>query len=590
MRDDNRKKLRHYITPRNAARLGIVLICAIVIAFSFIWVINRFFYQENPSPEGTPPLVEVGTATPDPDAMPAAEQLEMSRQLAALKPNSAEWTQAGADGKSEGIYCISRENLRYLVYQIDSENVCEPGRTLQEYNHIWVNSEDDNFYAVINLSGKIVDLSDFYILVRDDTRNYAGRLIINCYEATEVRLGNAILTGTLLAPKANVILDHTDVFGQILSASAQGTKLDVRKVVFTGYDKVLTEANYADIKNDAVRIAAVEFLKQKKPELYSYFTTASLVPQMECEEITELRMVRGELNDPEALAADLSQFPNLVSLNMDGTSVEKLDLSEFVLLQKFSANSTKLTSVVLTGLTSLYSFQADDTPLKELDLTGLSGLLEVSVNQTSLTELDLTQCPNLVNLGYAGTKISVADFRILPQLVYLNCSGTGVKDLNGEELPRLRYLIARNNKGIRLNPDSFPVLQQLDISNCSLTSLDLTGCQSLSYLKCSSNNLSRLDVSGLTALRSLEIYDKSLKRLDITGTSQWLTLYCYNGVLVVKGNTEYVFGGEEEEPDPTPTETPNVTPENTPNLETPEPSAETAVPDLPVSETPEPES
>ena len=137
------------------------------------------------------------------------EDSELSQELLSLEPSAVEWNKKGENPEDQGLYFISKENVDHAVYNVDSENLCNEGYTFEDFEYIWINSESDDFNIVINISGSHIDLSDYYILVREEKGLYASRVIINCYEAQEVILNNTIVTGTILAPNADIKYENT---------------------------------------------------------------------------------------------------------------------------------------------------------------------------------------------------------------------------------------------------------------------------------------------------------------------------------------------------------------------------------------------
>ncbi|MBP5730696.1 MAG: hypothetical protein J6X19_05780, partial [Clostridia bacterium] len=148
---------------------------------------------------GNPVVLRSRDHESDESASPIMSYKEMSYTYKELSATCTEWTDDELpEGSERGLYFISRDNLQYCIYDTDASALCGGKHTLTDFNYMWLNSEDDGFYVLINLAGKNIDLSGYYVLARDRGYVYASRVIINCYEAETVDLGGAILTGTLL--------------------------------------------------------------------------------------------------------------------------------------------------------------------------------------------------------------------------------------------------------------------------------------------------------------------------------------------------------------------------------------------------------
>ena len=431
---------------------------------------------------------------------------QMSQRFSQFEANSQPWTLLGTDqdesalnGGKGGIYCISMENVRYTVYNIDTQNICD-GYTLEDFNHMWINSEDNEFYVVVNIGGKKVDLTDYYILVRDESGIYASRAIINCYEATEVILDNAVVSCTLLAPNAQVHCDNTFIFGQLLSPSITGDIAFNKDIKFTGEDVMSQFMDILNFENDEVRLAAITYLKNHdKNNKYSNHDANSDLWETDIEGVTELKInAYGE--ELENLEKDLMLFPGLKRLVITNAVIDSLDLSAFGEMIDLEVSYSTISELTLSGLTNVRRLILDyDDNLKTIDISQMSLLEILSYNDTPLGWLDFSTCPNLVYLDCAAVEMS--------------------KDINkitGEFLQNLETLIIRYNKNIEsIDFASFPNLKTVDCSNCSITKFNMKGCDKLEYFRGSYNQTTKVDFSMCSSLRYVEVYYKSLRKATI---------------------------------------------------------------------------
>lgn len=228
--DINKKENENTNKLAKAYKLIIVALVLIILAFILGIVVLKLFGDEEGQGNSIINTPDISaTSKPIPNV---TDIVKLSEELLQLDTTEVEWNKKAEDSNSKGLYCISDTNEKYLVYNIDSNNISNEGYTLADFDHIWINSEDNNFYAVINLSGEVVDLSGYYILVRDETRTYAARAIINCYEAKEVILKGTAVTGTIIAPYANIVYEDTYVYGQVHGKSYEGTQKFYKRGAF----------------------------------------------------------------------------------------------------------------------------------------------------------------------------------------------------------------------------------------------------------------------------------------------------------------------------------------------------------------------
>lgn len=429
---------------------------------------------------------------------------ELSDAYTALDATCEVWTELTegmqAEGKKGGLYFISKDNLEFCIFQTDASGLVNGKYSLKDFDHMWLNSEHNFFYMVINLAGKEIDLSDYYILARDDTFLYASRVLINCYEAETVNLENSIFTGTLLAPQANVTCSDTYLYGQILAKDVTGTYKANKNVPFTGYQSIMDGLATVEFQNDGVRLGAIRYLKNHNADgQYDRYTDESRILKRDLQEITELVIQNCALS---GLEQDLAKFPKLTSLKI---------------------HHTDLANLSLFGQGDLVELEITDTPLTSLDLSGVPLLQRLVIEQTALEEISLSAVPNLSILSYRGTPLGWLDYSVLQKLQYLDCSDAGIElsNITGESLPELITLrIAQNEQITQIDLSTFPKLARLDCASCSLTEIDLEHFTHLQYLRCSNNKIETLDFSHFKQLFSVECYGASLQSMIVTNWAE----------------------------------------------------------------------
>lgn len=466
------------------------------------------------------------------ESNPAEEQanhLQLSKTYASLTANQKEWTSADP-GLTEGLFCISTEHSEYLVYQIDSDNIAEEGKTFRDFNNIWINSENDGFYAVLNISGKVIDLTNYYILVRDETGIYGSKAILNFYEAESVNLTNATVMGTILAPNAELICENTSVYGQLQGKETTGKLHYYKDLRFTGYKEIMNNLNVIALKNDAVRIAAIEYLINNDPDFkYSDYTISSSVRLRDVSAVKKLNINAQDVVF-DALEEDLSCFPNLEEIAIGGGSLPSFTLAALPGIKSLSITGTNLETLDISAAASLERLVLDNNP--------------------SLKTLDFTNNPKIKILSYAGTPLGWMDYSPLPELYYLDCSRSNVKDyltISGENLQKIRMLDISGNSNIQtFYIQTFPLLESVNCSNCSILELDFSNSGKLTYFKGSYNRLKNINFQGANNLDYIEAYGSTVESLDLRGLRPQ-TVYCTVKMITEEGEV-YPSGFE-----PTPT-------------------------------------
>ena len=430
----------------------------------------------------------------------SAGRYQRSLSYLSLTSNLEEWVSEETD-LSKGIFCITTESYEYLVYDLNLSNIADTGKTFEEYNYLWVDSANDDFYAVINIPGKNINLKDYYILTRDETGIYASRAIFNFYEAETVDISNATVIGTILAPNASIVCENTSLYGQLQSKSEIGKMKFHKDIRFDGYRKIMDNLNVLKLKNDAVRMAAIEYLINNNEDgRFSDYKADSLVRVRDIEDVKKLSIhAPGVTYD--SLEEDLIRFPNLEEIVISGGVLPSFSLEKL--------NAVKALSITGTNISSLDISAASDLERLILD------------NNKELKTLDFTKNNKIQVLSYSGTPLGWLDYSSLPELYYLDCSNSNVDSyltISGEKLQNLKMLDISGNGNIQTFwIHTFPKLEKVNCSRCGIINIDFTGMTSLQYFKGSYNRFVNVDFKGAINLKQIEIYGETLVDIDIRG-------------------------------------------------------------------------
>ena len=413
---------------------------------------------------------------------------EISKNLSLLQATNTEWTNVDKNPEEKGFNCIAVEDEgTRMVYNLDPDNLCGLGYRLSDFDYLWVDSVNTGFYCVINIPGETVDLSGYYILVRDSTGNLASRLIINCYEAKAVKLNDTIVTGTLIAPYANVEYGNTVVYGEILAKGTTGQRAYYKEISFGGLETLLAESMKVSFSNGLVRKKAYQWLKTNYPEVYGNYKSDYVLSQEDCLLVTELDF-SGEVISK--FYNDLDNFKNLKTLILSNTKVKELDLSELGKLEVLDVSRSELVSLTLPEKSFIRELRADNTKLESLDTACLTRCEILSYKETALN--------------------SQPDFAMLTAIKELNICETGFTGFTETEAKAMAKLesldISENPEVKNINTLYWTEITSLNVRNCGLSKLDISSNTKLESLNISFNSLTDLDFSGCAALTTLTAY------------------------------------------------------------------------------------
>ena len=489
-----KRELKYLSSPKGIILASVAVVSAAVAIF-FSFRAARTGAGETAGPSV---VTRSGNSAGSDDYSPVMSYKELSYVYGGLSSTGVEWTdeEQTADGAKKGLYFISRDNNQFCIYDADSVDLCGKGYTLDDFDHIWMNSEDEGFYVVVNLAGKNIDLSGYYVLARDSGYTYASRVLVNCFEAETVDLTDSIFTGTLLAPYAHVKHGDNYVFGQVLCDSSEGEPLADREIRFTGYYSVINSQNSVIFANDAVREAAVRYLMEHNTNgLYDRYTESSLLRKSDLDAVKELDLSGKALKD--SISQDLAMLTGLEVLDLSFTNVTSLELKDHGYLRELNVSSAPVSSLDLSGAPLLMKLEADGTALRSLDLGANERLEILSLHGTGLGRLPEGSWPELRYLDIGATDFADGFFR-------------------GDRFPSLTTLIASGNpelKGVDLS--TFAALESIDFSGSGLGELVIPQDSALTYLRLSDTKIKNLDLTPLKHLYVCEIYSEALEELTV---------------------------------------------------------------------------
>uniref|UniRef100_UPI00404AF9E6 DUF7619 domain-containing protein n=1 Tax=Flavobacterium sp. TaxID=239 RepID=UPI00404AF9E6 len=211
---------------------------------------------------------------------------------------------------------------------------------------------------------------------------------------------------------------------------------------------------------------------------------------------------------------DLSFNPDLEMLNIS-KSFDSINIAGLNILQN-------------TALTHLIAFRSDDINGFEFILSNFNNLVFLNINYTYIDSLNITQLPALQELYYQLDDIitvssNYIDFTQNLALKRLFIDTIQILSLDLSQNSLLTHLKCTNNSIGSLDVSQNPLLTYLNCYSSEIYSLNITGCDLLEELNISFNFLVDLDVSECPNLTKLNAsYTDELQYLNLkNNNSNW---------------------------------------------------------------------
>ena len=141
-------------------------------------------------------------------------------------------------------------------------------------------------------------------------------------------------------------------------------------------------------------------------------------------------------NQTKVSAIDVSQNPELTSLDCSGTAISELDVSENPKLAWLYCSDTDIASIDVSANTALKQLSCHETNIAELDVSKNTELTGLSASDTALTSLNIENNTKLTSVSLKNTKIEYLDASKNPLITRIDCAGT----------PIYGIVLAENNK------------------------------------------------------------------------------------------------------------------------------------------------
>ena len=239
-------------------------------------------------------------------------------------------------------------------------------------------------------------------------------------------------------------------------------------------------------------------------------------------------------NATQLTALDVSNKPNLTTLECFSNNLTSLNISGDTALKTLSCYQNRLTSLDIGDSSELTDVSCNQNGITELDLSRNIQLEKLYCANNSLTTLDVSNNPNITSLDCGSNKLTTLELKANTKLDYLNCVYNRLTSLDVSANTALQGLYTSHNANIKsLDVSKNPDLINLNCEDNGLTSLDVSANTRLYYLNCANNKLTSLDVSKNLYLSTLQCNDNEIDGLDIRQNTSLSTMDFYNNPIKV---------------------------------------------------------
>ncbi len=209
-----------------------------------------------------------------------------------------------------------------------------------------------------------------------------------------------------------------------------------------------------------------------------------------------------------------------------------MEEEEFKQNQNFFSSKINSQTITVHGL--IESFQCTGQQLTNVDLSNCPNITTINCQFNELTKLDLSSCPKLTRLDLRDNKISSIVISNNQKLEWLDLNNNNLTNFtlnNQEELVTLRL---DNNLLTNINISNNPKLPKFSFANNPVVSVDASNCDSLEIVAFSygeGRTLTHLNLSGCTSLTSVFVDGNNLQSINLTGCKALKRLDCKNNQL-----------------------------------------------------------
>ena len=303
-------------------------------------------------------------------------------------------------------------------------------------------------------------------------------------------------------------------------------------------------------------------LKCEGGELSSELMSSDVALYFDNDDIERLLPYLAELAGNEIATLDLSNCPELQTLECSGNKLTTLNLSNNRKLNNLKADNNQLTNITLSDSTALYEINLSDNMLTTVEgLTRNTNLSELNLSNNpiaNITALGSNQLPNLRELKLSGIDLSGLNslLDVSPDSIRtLSIANCNLSNVDLSVIRGVKELEISSNPLQSLNLASFNMLERLSASGCGLTGLTLpTATDELNVLIARANNLETLDLSAYTKLVGINVGKNKLTSLILPTSSseemgmldcsfnqlESLDVSAYSNMLVMKANNNKI--------------------------------------------------
>jgi len=218
-----------------------------------------------------------------------------------------------------------------------------------------------------------------------------------------------------------------------------------------------------------------------------------------------------------------NEMDNVTSIDVSSKNIKNLDgINYFTNLISLKCANNQLTELKINGLLP---------KLQILDVSENPNLQTLECGANQLTTLNVSKNTNLLHLICSNNKLTTLDVSGNTNLQSLWCNLNQLTSVDVSQNSELLQLLCGNNQLKELDLSSNKKLDVLECRENQLTSLDLTNNLELLIVDCSNNQLSNLETKN-PKLNHLWCINNHLSSLDVSKNIELVSLRCYKNHLV----------------------------------------------------------
>lgn len=191
---------------------------------------------------------------------------------------------------------------------------------------------------------------------------------------------------------------------------------------------------------------------------------------------------------------DLSEAPNLLSLDCSDNELTELSLTTNTALQELDCSNNKLKTLSAVKAQALRSLDCAGNALTTLNIVPNNSLEYININDNQISSLNVRTKNKLRSLWAANNKLTLLSFSNFAPMQSLVCPQNAIEIVQLQNRTQMQDVWIAGNKITDFDLSESAELKTLDVSGNELDTLALsksiTSENPMQYINCSDNHLS----------------------------------------------------------------------------------------------------